>query len=127
MKKIFFILFIFTLQFINCIYADNLLYLKDIVYTSTNIIQINQLFKNDVNNNYHFMITKSRSFSNDELSMKLCSAGMKNFILIGNGVRVEYITQFSELNDIRAFILTNYPYLKINPSEFEKYLLFSLH
>lgn len=117
MTRIIIILILLCCSVIN--HADEIQFiLKDIVYIKTNKISFNDLLGNDLGLSSEFQIISNQYFSNYEISRLLKQQYIKEVILIGKGVQVEWINQFSSLNDIKNYLLNTYPGINIQKVDF---------
>lgn len=110
----------FLLQ--SALFADKAYILKNKIILSTNIIALQQLFNNECGTSFPVFFEKSRFYTNEELSRTISKGGLKNFILIGDGIRVDVVKRFSTPEEIAERIDIPAPvkqdiirYFSINP------------
>jgi len=105
MKKVIFLLLIIPLY----LYPYLNLNLKDEIYVLTNKIQLGKLFYNNLDFNY-FLDINENFLPNYKIANILHNIGLQDFILLGNGIKINFVkkSELNSLNDIENFINNNY-------------------
>ncbi len=119
--KVFIINEFVLMFFIQLIFGDQIYHLKEIVYTSSRIIHLNELIDEKINLTNSININDSIFYSNNELCIRLKNAGLKDFVLIGQKVKIEFVRQFSKIPELTDMIISNCPGTEINKMQLEEF------